>query len=221
MIAFAFLMTSCKSSSEISRSAETTGWTPRLLKPRMWPPVTPRYTLLISAPDMLSAPTMAFRTSSSACFGSTISPLRTPRERAWPTPMIFSEPSAACSPTTAQTFDVPISRPTMMFESSNIFPPRWCKCRVLGRNDRRGVRIHPVHRHIVGYRQVRRGDGLVVAQSQIVNDAPTPQLLLHILQAEGDFAAPPRRRNDDARFGNVNLAQIRQAGHWRAAKRGD
>ena len=54
---------------------------------------------------------------------SAISPLRTPRERAWPRPMMFSAPSAPSSPTTAQTFDVPISRPTMMEESSNMFLP--------------------------------------------------------------------------------------------------
>ena len=38
---------------------------------------------------------------------STISPLRTPRERAWPTPMMFSAPLSFTSPTTAQTLEVP------------------------------------------------------------------------------------------------------------------
>src|SRR6476659_9128818 len=44
---------------------------------------------------------------------STISPLRTPREGAWPTPRIFIVPSGLPSPTTTQIFEVPISRPTI------------------------------------------------------------------------------------------------------------
>src|SRR5262249_246554 len=43
---------------------------------------------------------------------STISPLRTPREGAWPTPRILIVPSVRLSPTTTQTFAVPISNPT-------------------------------------------------------------------------------------------------------------
>src|SRR5215468_3199313 len=43
---------------------------------------------------------------------STISPLRTPRDGAWPTPRIFIVPSGRLSPTTTQIFEVPISRPT-------------------------------------------------------------------------------------------------------------
>src|SRR6476619_4596252 len=44
---------------------------------------------------------------------STISPLRTPREGACPTPRIFRVPSGFPSPTTTQIFEVPISRPTI------------------------------------------------------------------------------------------------------------
>src|SRR5207248_5812986 len=43
----------------------------------------------------------------------TISPLRTPRDGAWPTPRILIVPSVRPSPTTTQIFEVPISRPTM------------------------------------------------------------------------------------------------------------
>ena len=42
---------------------------------------------------------------------STISPLRTPRDGAWPTPRILMAPSDRASPTTRQIFEVPISRP--------------------------------------------------------------------------------------------------------------
>src|SRR3954468_23595419 len=44
---------------------------------------------------------------------STISPLRTPREGAWPTPRTLIVPSGRLSPTTTQIFEVPISRPTI------------------------------------------------------------------------------------------------------------
>src|SRR4029077_2758256 len=44
---------------------------------------------------------------------STISPLRTPRDGAWPTPRILSVPSGRLSPTTTQILEVPISRPTI------------------------------------------------------------------------------------------------------------
>src|SRR4051812_1103572 len=59
-----------------------------------------------------SASTSASRTHFAAVSKSTISPLRTPREGASPTPRIFTVPSALMSPTTAHTFEVPISRPT-------------------------------------------------------------------------------------------------------------
>src|ERR1035437_5064187 len=39
--------------------------------------------------------------------------------------MMFSAPSAFCYPTTTQIFEVPISRPAMMLDSSNIFRSRW------------------------------------------------------------------------------------------------
>ena len=39
--------------------------------------------------------------------------------------MIFREPSAFCSPTTTQIFEVPISRPAMMLVSSNMFGTRY------------------------------------------------------------------------------------------------
>src|SRR5215831_5805742 len=107
-----------------------------------------------------------------------ISPLRTPRERAWPRPMMFSPPSAFCSPTTTQIFEVPISRPAMMLESSNIFPPDFCWFNRLGRAiHRHGTRHHPAHGNIVAHRQIHRGDvALVRLPAVIVNLPPAAQL---------------------------------------------
>src|SRR5579862_821619 len=61
-----------------------------------------------------SASTSASCTHLLAVSKSTISPFRTPREGAWPTPSTLTELSGFDSPTTTHTFEVPISRPTMM-----------------------------------------------------------------------------------------------------------
>src|ERR1017187_9025649 len=145
---------------------------------------------------------MALRTSSSACVVSTISPLRTPRERAWPRPMMFNPApagSAFRSPTTAQTLDVPISKPTIMDESSNIFPPGVSGVDGPGCGGRRHDGFHPTDRHVVGNRQIERRHRFVHALSQIVNFAPTPQLLLQIVQTESNFAALTRRDDNNSR----------------------
>src|SRR5215510_1227605 len=60
-----------------------------------------------------SASTTASCTHFIAVSKSTISPLRTPRYGARPTPRILIVPSGLPSPTTTQIFEVPISRPTI------------------------------------------------------------------------------------------------------------
>src|SRR3954449_3865829 len=60
-----------------------------------------------------SASTTASWTHFIAVSKSTISPLRTPRDGACPTPRSLIVPSGLPSPTTTQIFDVPISRPTI------------------------------------------------------------------------------------------------------------
>src|ERR1700704_6171964 len=60
-----------------------------------------------------SASTTASCTHFIAVSKSTISPLRTPRDGACPTPRILIVPSGRPSPTTTQIFEVPISSPTI------------------------------------------------------------------------------------------------------------
>src|SRR5438552_6922741 len=62
---------------------------------------------------LVSASLNASRTHFIAVSKSTISPLRTPRDGACPTPKIFVVPSILLSPTTTQILDVPISNPTI------------------------------------------------------------------------------------------------------------
>src|SRR5271157_5414610 len=119
---------------------------------------------------------MALRTSSSARAGSAISPLRTPRERAWPTPMMLRAPAALISPTTAQIFEVPISNPTMMAGESNIFPFWFIRFDKLIEQRRHGVAGHPAHRQVVGDGDVQRGDGFALRLAVVVDRPPAAQL---------------------------------------------
>src|SRR5437868_6765198 len=89
--------------------------------------------------------------SSAAVEASEISPLRTPRERDWPRPMMFGAPEGFTSPTTAQTLLVPISKPTMMDSGSNIF---WGSARAV---QRKRSTLSPAHR--VSHRHLFRPAG--------------------------------------------------------------
>src|SRR4029079_6405327 len=64
---------------------------------------------------LVSASTTASCTHFIAVSKSTISPFRTPRDGAWPTPRILIVPSGFPSPTTTQIFEVPILIPTLKF----------------------------------------------------------------------------------------------------------
>src|SRR6185437_734083 len=129
---------------------------------------------------------MALRMSSSTAGASQISPLRTPRDFAWPRPTIFTPAeSGFISPTTAQIFDVPISNPTMMLEESNISSPgalRFCR---FGRRRRRHARIDEAQRRIVHHSQIQCGNGAVSSRAFFMNFFPAQQLLLEISEAEG------------------------------------
>src|ERR1700724_384287 len=97
----------------------------------MCPPATATYTLRIMTSLFCSASTTASCTHFIAVSKSTISPLRTPREGAWPTPRSLIVPSVRPSPTTTQIFDVPISRPTikslltMLVSPFSFVRPEW------------------------------------------------------------------------------------------------
>src|SRR6266581_171748 len=97
--------------------------------------------------------------SSSANDVSAISPLRTPRERAWPRPTILSAPSAPNSPTTAQTLEVPTSNPTMMEEGSNMFLLGAKGFGQPGRGGGNRAGLEPPGGNIIAYREIKRRDG--------------------------------------------------------------
>src|SRR5437588_5831782 len=121
---------------------------------------------------MCSASTIAWRMSSSARDVSAISPLRTPRERAWPRPTILSAPSAPSSPTTAQTLEVPTSNPTMIEDGSNMLlfqAERFGEARG-GQGE--GAGLEPPGGNVIVDRQIERGNGLVLLLGMIKNLVP-------------------------------------------------
>src|SRR5688572_33500949 len=119
---------------------------------------------------------MALRMSSCARLKSTISPLRTPRDFAWPRPTMLSAPASLISPTTAQTLEVPISNPTTVEERSNMFFP---VRRRLGNADFGGNSISqfkPDRRNIIGDDEIQRREHLIVAAPEIEDAMPPGKL---------------------------------------------
>src|SRR5260370_3681767 len=127
--------------------------------------------------------------ASSAVGGSAISPLRTPRERDWPRPPILRAPSGLKSPTTAQTFEVPTSKPTIMEDASNMFLFGASLFRESGRTGREGAGFEPAGRHVVGDRQLKRGNRLAHILSLFKKRAPAADLLVDADQTGTDLAA--------------------------------
>src|SRR5207249_858812 len=138
------------------------------------------------------ASTMAWRTSSSAESVSAISPLRTARERAWPSPTILRAPSALSSPTIAQTLEVPISRPTIIEEGSDMLFLDTDRLRRFGEVGREAAWILPTERHAVADGKIERRDGFAQLLAEIENSTPTPQLRLGIELEAGGLEAPAR-----------------------------
>src|SRR5664279_2552464 len=155
---------------------------------------------------------MAWRTSSSASGASAISPLRTPRERAWPRPTIFSAPSAASSPTTAQTLDVPISSPTMIEEALNMSFLGVYDSGNPGSRGRNRAGFKPAGRDIIGNREIECGDGLAHPLAQVKNLMPPAQLLLQAGQGKNHLAPLLRDHDQHRRRRHVNAFQIHHAG---------
>src|SRR3989442_6921041 len=130
---------------------------------------------------------MALRMSSDAREASAISPLRTPRERAWPTPMMLSAPEGFTSPTTAQILDVPVSSPTIIEEGSNIFfliTRRFDDFLICQGHE---PRFEPAGGQIVGDGEVNESQALAAGLAVIADQPPAPKLALEIVQAENNL----------------------------------
>src|SRR5258705_12981388 len=111
--------------------------------------------------------------SSSAMGASAISPFRTPRERAWPSPTMLSA-SPLSSPTTAQTLEVPISRPTIMEEGSNIFLFVAKGAGQSRRHGRQHAGLQKPGGNVVAHRQIQTRDRFAGLASCFVDLPPSP-----------------------------------------------
>ena len=79
----------------------------------MWLPAMPTYTERISQPAICPAVVTACWMDFTVSSMLTTMPLRSPLDSLSPIPTILTCPSVSTSPTTAQTFVVPMSSPTM------------------------------------------------------------------------------------------------------------
>src|SRR6266436_1637295 len=164
---------------------------------------------------------MALRMSSEAREGSAISPLRTPRERDWPTPMMLRTPSGLTSPTTAQIFEVPISRPTIMEEGSDIsfLVSRGFNEFLNGHGDK--ARLEPARRQIVGDREIDRGQMLADELAVIIDQPPATELAPDIVESKDDFAVLAGRDLQNARSAQIDSCEFDQPCHGRTIQRLD
>src|SRR5260370_37930405 len=127
---------------------------------------------------------MALRMSSSTAGASQISPLRTPRDFAWPSPTMFRpHESGFISPTTAQIFEAPISNPTMMLEESNISSPDALRFNNFGSGRRHDTGVREAQRAVISHRQIQCGNGAVGAPAFLEDLLPPKHLLIEIIQA--------------------------------------
>src|SRR5450830_30517 len=120
---------------------------PLELKLRMWLPAIPVYTLRILQSAINSASSSARWIDSTVASMLTTTPFFRPFDSAWPRPMTSWRPSDNTSATTATTFEVPMSRPTIRFFASFVISFRLfflsvqcCQCQTI-RFQRQTVRI--------------------------------------------------------------------------------
>src|SRR6185312_8360643 len=119
-------MNSCGSTCRIfwsaSMTCSTSPWltslsrtptTPWELRLRTWLPAMPAYTEWISQPAMSSASSTARWSDCTLDSMLTTTPFFRPRDGCEPTPSTSMPPSGLTSPTSATTFEVPMSSPTM------------------------------------------------------------------------------------------------------------
>src|SRR3954447_17483701 len=130
---------------------------------------------------------MALRMSSAVAEASAISPLRMPRDRHWPSPIIFRAPVELVSPTTTHTLEVPTSSPTMMEEASGIFLPVSRGFYGFDRNLWSEAGFEPTSGNIICNRQINPRNNFSSFLAMIVNGAPVAQLPIEIGQTKDNF----------------------------------
>src|SRR5687768_126856 len=109
-----------RATSPLATSLSLIATMPCELRLRTWLPAIPVYTERISTPAMSSASSMARWMDWTVESMLTTTPFLRPREGWEPRPMTSRLPSACISPTSATTFDVPMSSPTIRLRSERL-----------------------------------------------------------------------------------------------------
>src|SRR5690348_3101448 len=111
---------------------------------------------------------------------------------------MFRPPSGLKSPTTAQIFEVPISKPTIMEElESNMSFPVPKGFGLPGGRLWHSAGLQPGCGNIVGDSQVQAGDGFAALLAGVINCLPTQELLVQVGQTEGNLAALARSHHQN------------------------
>src|SRR5690606_27244530 len=134
---------------------------------RTWLPAMPAYTAWISQPAISSASSTARWMDCTVDSMLTTTPRLRPREGCEPRPTISMLPSAPISPTSATTFDVPISSPTIRGRSL-----RFATRGSFGRAPAHGKAVGIAQVHIVDFTRTRRDHartGLHEAVEALIN----------------------------------------------------
>src|SRR5437660_6739638 len=127
--------------------------------------------------------------------------------------MMLSPPSSLTSPTTAQIFDVPTSRPTMTDDWSNMFLPVPWGFVGFRRGGRRGAGLEPNRRRVVCHRQIERPQGSADFPAVIMREPPVAQLLLQAVERKSDPTSLHRRDLQHLRPGYIHARQVHQPRH--------
>src|SRR5688572_22433477 len=109
-----------RATSPLATSLSLMATMPCELRLRTWLPAIPVYTERISMPAISSASSIARWIDCTVESMLTTTPFLRPREGCEPRPMTSRLPSPCISPTSATTFDVPMSRPTIRLRSERL-----------------------------------------------------------------------------------------------------
>src|SRR3984885_13360809 len=207
-----------RSTSPCTTSLSLMATMPCEFKLRTWLPAMPAYTEWISHPAISSASSTARWIDCTVDSIFTPTPFFRPREGWLPRPITSIEPSAVISPTSATTFEVPISSPTITFLSAFLTiaarlvvrrrPERRCTVAAALPADREAVAVAHIHVSDVGRALTHQLRGREHEALEALIDRLPAQAHHHAVverQVPGATGVEFERGEPQADFGQVTL----------------
>src|SRR6185436_7469190 len=187
--------------------------TPRLLKPRTWPPAIPTKACSTATPAISSASSTADLMESTVASRLITTPFRRPLEGQVPNPTMSSPPCSLGSATVTLTLVVPMSRPTMCLL---LRPMLGAPIRCWQNGDPiLPSQVHVLHFAVVGRDEIPHGEVVVQVQLEEIGTHPQrrPAVVEPHLQAvvprQADFRHLIRQRRpgpvQEVHEGRANL----------------